>query len=211
MKKIIGLTLMAVMVMTLVGVGTWAYFSDTETSADNTWTAGTLNLVNVISGTAVGTDVIITEQADGLNDKVEFGTVTPIVPGDSGTITWTLTNTGSTNGSLSLVAATTFTEGAAPNEPELTADPDSSQGLDDELMVWVSSTGGSSADVYGNTSTYLPMSGLAASLNSSEVAITMDASAVIVYVLHWDVPGETTGNEIQGDTAELDIIFTLTQ
>jgi predicted ribosomally synthesized peptide with SipW-like signal peptide len=206
MKKIIGLTLMAVMVMTLVGVGTWAYFSDTETSADNTWTAGTLNLLAEIGGTAVGTDVIITEQADGLNDKVEFGTVTPIVPGDSGTITWTLTNDGSTDGTLALVAATTFTEGAAANEPELTADPTNLLGLDTGIMVWVTRDG---TDILGVTEAYVAMSGLAAALNL-ETAITMDAAAVIVYVLHWEVP-TTVGSEIQGDTAELDITFTLTQ
>jgi len=44
MKKILGLTVVALMVMGLVGGGTWAYFSDVETSAGNTFGAGTLDL-----------------------------------------------------------------------------------------------------------------------------------------------------------------------
>ncbi|MFA5761408.1 MAG: TasA family protein, partial [Dehalococcoidales bacterium] len=122
MKKILGLAISALLLIGLVGGGTWAYFSDTETSNDNTWTAGTLNLVNVIDGTAVGTDVVVTEQADGLNDKVVFGGVTPIVPGNSGTIKWTLTNEGNTAGFLTLAATATFAEGAAALEPETTAE-----------------------------------------------------------------------------------------
>ena len=44
MKKILGLTIAALLVMALVGGGTWAYFSDVETSTGNVFTAGTLNL-----------------------------------------------------------------------------------------------------------------------------------------------------------------------
>ena len=44
MKKILGLGMVALLVMALVGGGTWAYFSDTETSSGNIMTAGTLNL-----------------------------------------------------------------------------------------------------------------------------------------------------------------------
>jgi spore coat-associated protein N len=44
MKKILGLGMVALLVMALVGGGTWAYFSDTETSSDNVLVAGTLNL-----------------------------------------------------------------------------------------------------------------------------------------------------------------------
>ena len=44
MKKILGLTVVALMVMGLVGGGTWAFFSDVETSVGNTWGAGTLDL-----------------------------------------------------------------------------------------------------------------------------------------------------------------------
>ncbi len=44
MKKILGLTVVALMVMGLVGGGTWAYFSDVESAVGNTLAAGTLDL-----------------------------------------------------------------------------------------------------------------------------------------------------------------------
>ena len=44
MKKILGLTISALLVIGMVAAGTFAYFSDTETSSANTFTAGTLDL-----------------------------------------------------------------------------------------------------------------------------------------------------------------------
>ncbi len=44
MKKIIGLTIAAVLIISLVVGGTWAYFTDTETITGNTFTAGTIDL-----------------------------------------------------------------------------------------------------------------------------------------------------------------------
>ncbi|GAG27816.1 unnamed protein product, partial [marine sediment metagenome] len=38
MKKILGLTIVAVLVMALVGGGTWAYFSDVERTDTNVLT-----------------------------------------------------------------------------------------------------------------------------------------------------------------------------
>jgi spore coat-associated protein N len=45
MKKIIGLAISGLLLLALVAGGTYAYFSDTETSSGNSFTAGTLNLV----------------------------------------------------------------------------------------------------------------------------------------------------------------------
>ncbi len=44
MKKILGLSVAAMMIMALVGGGTWAYFSDTEITTGNTFAAGTVDL-----------------------------------------------------------------------------------------------------------------------------------------------------------------------
>jgi len=44
MKKILGLTIAALLVMGLVGGGTWAYFTDVETSSGNVLVSGTLDL-----------------------------------------------------------------------------------------------------------------------------------------------------------------------
>ncbi len=49
MKKILGLAIAAIIIIAVAGVGSFAYFSDTEKSADNYVTAGTLDLT--IGGT----------------------------------------------------------------------------------------------------------------------------------------------------------------
>ena len=55
MKKIIGLTVAALLVMGLIGGGTWAYFTDTETSSGNVLVSGTLDLgLGNTSGTPGG-------------------------------------------------------------------------------------------------------------------------------------------------------------
>jgi len=202
-----GLAIAALLLTGLVARGTMAYLSDTESSSGNTFAAGTLNLESVISGTSTACDVAVTEQGDGANDKVEFGSTDPIEPGSSGTVTWTLTNAGTVGGTLTMAAVTTFDEGGLPGEPEQAAETalGGVKGLDDMLEVWVTRNG---TNILGTSSTYVAMSGLAAALNLESQSLVNGTP--LVYVLHWEVP-TSVGNEIQGDSAELDITFTLTQ
>ena len=44
MKRIIGLSIAAMIIIAMVSTGTWAFFSDTEISSNNQFSAGTLNL-----------------------------------------------------------------------------------------------------------------------------------------------------------------------
>jgi predicted ribosomally synthesized peptide with SipW-like signal peptide len=86
------------LIVGLVGAATWAYFSDVETSSNNTFTAGTLDLT-----------------VDGANDplpvKFQLG---PLAPGESGTIIYELNNVGSLNGWLDIEGVTVLnTEGLA--------------------------------------------------------------------------------------------------
>jgi len=83
MKKII-ITLMAVMITVgLVGIGTYAYFSDTETSTVNTLTAGTLKL-DVNGNGSTGTFNMV------------IGKIGNMAPGDiTDWVTVTVYNTGS--------------------------------------------------------------------------------------------------------------------
>ncbi len=76
MKKILGLTVAALLVMGLVGGGTWAYFSDPEQSLGNTITAGTLNLTPDWNGSAVITFTDVVPQPDGTNTNVFATTLT---------------------------------------------------------------------------------------------------------------------------------------
>ena len=212
MKKIIGLSIAALLIIGIVGVGTFAYFSDTATSTGNTWTAGTLVLSESTTGSAAKNSYVVTP-GGGINGSVQFGLTDPVKPGSSGTITWTLSNTGNVPGTLTLVSATTFND-AATNVPKAAAlaalaisDPVGTPwDLSTKMMVWVTRDG---TDILGTTTAYVPMSGLQAALNF-EVTKTITIGTPMVYVLNWQVP-ISVGNEIQGDTANLNITFTLNQ
>jgi len=204
MKKIIGLSIAALLIIGIVAVGTYAYFSDTAASTGNTWTAGTLTLGLVTTGAATNATASVSP-AGSINNSMQF---TNVVPGSSGTITWTLNNTGNVPGTLTLVSATTFGQGGAPNAPEAAAETalGGVKGLDTGITIWVTRDG---TDILGSTGTYVAMSGLQAALNL-ELNKTITIGTPMVYILNWQVP-TSVGNEIQGDTAQLDITFTLNQ
>jgi len=85
MKKILGLSVAALLVIAMVGGGTWAFFQDTESSTGNALQAGTL-------------DLTLGEPA-GETINIEDG-----YPGASGNAGYfTLTNIGSLAGDLSFV------------------------------------------------------------------------------------------------------------
>jgi len=215
MKKIIGLSIAALLIIGIVAVGTYAYFSDTATSTGNTWTAGTLVLSEVTLGASGNTTFTgIPSPTGGINGSVQFG---PVVPGSSGTVTWTLNNTGTLPGTLTMPGPLTvppgltniiFNENPPENAPEHAADATDAIGLGQRLMVWVTRNGSDVAG-WGTTLAYVPMSGLAGFL-TSELPQTIAPSGSLVYVLHWQVP-TSVGNEIQGDSANLDITFLLSQ
>jgi len=83
MKTIIGLTIAFILAVGMIGVGTLAYFTDTETSVGNQLTAGTLDLK--------------TDNADGVSETLY---ATNMAPGDTvGPSTIQLKNSGSVDGS----------------------------------------------------------------------------------------------------------------
>ena len=92
MKKILGLTVAALMVMALVGGGTWAYFTDVEQTTANIFTAGTLDLQLSDSSVLTGS---VSDLAPG------SGETTPLL-GDV-----TLTKAGTVLGTLDIEFDTT--------------------------------------------------------------------------------------------------------
>ena len=212
MKKIIGLSIAALLIIGIVGVGTFAYFSDTATSTGNTWTAGTLVLSESTTGTAL--KATMAGAGPNINGSVQFSL---IKPGSSGTITWTLNNTGNLPGILTMPAGASpltnisFTENPSPNASQLAAWTalGSHVGLGQELMVWVTRNG---TPILGTSLAPVPMSDLAVPTTGLNIeSQSLVAGTPLVYVLNWTIPGDTTGNEIQGDSANLDISFHLEQ
>ncbi len=108
MKKILGLTIAFMLLIGMGGIGTWAYFQDTETSTGNVFAAGTLDLK--------------TDDVDGVTQTF---LTTNMAPGDSVSGTITLKNTGSVAGaSLDLVfsyANSDYSPNPAPMSADATA------------------------------------------------------------------------------------------
>jgi predicted ribosomally synthesized peptide with SipW-like signal peptide len=202
--RLLTLMVLGVLMLSLLIGGLYGYFDDTETSTGNVFTAGTLNLVSVINGAEASGHVVVNEQGDGLNDNVTFGMV---APGDSGSITWTLTNVGNVDGTRTMAALVDGHENGE-NEPELAGtvhnvggDGDLDDALDVELFL-------------GATSLYDgDLDGLAAFLAgyAGETMVGDMGVTSLVYTLQWAVDGPTVGNEIQSDDATLAVTFTLNQ
>ncbi len=101
MKKILGLGVVALLVMALVGGGTWAYFSDVETSSNNVLLAGTLDLG---LGNSSG------EAANGVSATSTWTSPTGWKPGDSVDAILYLKNTGTIDmASVNVTFSHTFT------------------------------------------------------------------------------------------------------
>lgn len=104
MRKILTSLVMIVVVSATAVGATQAYFSDTETSNGNTFTAGSLDLT-----------------VDGVNTNVVKFNLANLQPGNQPTGTWTLANVGSVNGYLDLEGITIVSSENTMIEPEVEA------------------------------------------------------------------------------------------
>lgn len=183
MKKILMILLSLMLVVGLVGAGTIAHFSDTETSVGNTFTAGTLDLT-------VG----------GVNDPhVASFTLADLRPGSSGTQTYVLANAGSIPGFVDLQAVSVANAGGATNDTEFTVDPGNLGNLGHAIQVTVTVGGtqvytGSLNDFAGN----------------HDANVSLPAGETTDVAIAWSIP-TTVKNEIQGDIATVGITFELAQ
>jgi predicted ribosomally synthesized peptide with SipW-like signal peptide len=192
-KKILMICTALLLTVGLVGAGTFAFFSDTETSLGNTFTAGTLDL-----------------NLDGGNVNVVKFNVTNAAPGGTGGATWTLANVGTLAGFLDLESISVFNAGGLHPEPEWAPDPLNLGHLGTymniHLFIDVDNDGISEP---GDTTIYMgALSGLAASYALNHPLVASGGTAFIR--LNWWIPA-TVGNWIMGDTATLSITFELAQ
>ena len=202
MKKILGLTVAALLVIGLVASGTWAYFSDTESSTNNSLVAGTLDL-----------------NIDGGDTAVTTFSVSNVAPGDSGSGSSTLANAGNLSGELDIeFSAITNTPGAGGGEyeggsGELGANAEIAVYIDvDQSGAWSSGDIGLKSDgTTYNHPTALDYDAIddygSISWNAVE---TMAASAQDDFIVMWRVP-TSAGNDIQGDNVSFNVTFTVEQ
>jgi predicted ribosomally synthesized peptide with SipW-like signal peptide len=189
MKKILGLIVVALLVMGLVGGGTYAYFSDPETSTGNSFTAGTLDLSVDTANPWTG---------------AQF-TVSDVKPGDYDVATMTLTNEGNIGGTLTVDLKNLLDSAGTTPEPEPT--PDNGElSANMDIALWVDANGDGVQDT-GETLLYF------GKLNAEVGPYTvgaLDGGATTYVSLSYSI-GSDVGNDIQGDISTFDIEFNLVQ
>jgi predicted ribosomally synthesized peptide with SipW-like signal peptide len=207
----------------LIGGGVYAYFSDTETSTGNTFTAGTLNL----------------DLTDASDDGTESETATwvfsDIAPGNTGGgARLTISNDGSLNGYLdlsSVAVANAENYDAATDEAEATDDGDTSNatgggelGANLLVQIWidtnndgvVDSTGGilDEESIYPAAAIGQADPGVTGALDSVAASYDLDeqlnAGSNTYIAILYDLPSGTN-NAIQGDSATLTFTVELDQ
>ena len=204
MKKILISLMTLVLVVGMVGAGAFAYFSDVETSEDNTFTAGTLDL-----------------KVDGNDDPyVVHVELSNLKPGDGsqwggwgsqGALYWTVKNVGSIPGELTITINNVVNYENGQTEPEALVDPTAGT-LEGELgnyfrpqvffngpwvyetgsITWIGTTGAEIVPGYGAS------------------PVTLGPGEEKTLQINWLIY-DTAGNEIQSDSVEFDIEFTLDQ
>ena len=201
MKKILGLTVAALIVIALVGAGTWAYFSDTESSTDNSLTAGTLDLT-----------------VDGGNTAVTTFSETGKAPGDSGNGSTTLANAGNLSGELDIAFSAITNTGGTSGE---FGDSSGNLGAAAEIAVYLDvDSGGTWTDgdigLKSDGTTYNHPTALDYAVidnygsDTFDAVETMATSASDNFRVEWRIP-TSAGNNIQGDSVSFDVTFTLEQ
>ena len=194
MKKIL-ISLMAIaLVIGLVGAGTMAYFNDTETSEDNTFAAGTLDIG--LSPTTI----------DWTNKK----------PGDTGTNTQTITNNGTLPVS-EITATTSVTESDGAGDGVMlddyivmnTATLTIAGGSPINLLALMTDT--NSGGIGGTGAIELDefLAQFDTVFNSQTVALDLTETAVLN--LAWTFVDSGDQNNAQGDSVVVDITFVAAQ
>lgn len=210
MNRTITTSIMAIgLVAAMLSVGTFAYFSDTETSTGNTFVAGTLDLKVANGDEVFGDGVTATWTMDDM------------VPGvTTVTATMSLMNSSSVSGNHVEIAFS-HTIDEATNPVESDTDPDSSPS---DLAKWIEITSityngvdlmTTLSDLNGNG--WLDLEDVTLGANAAEGGPLDDLptplsnnAGVIGFAMSLAFRAEAT-NDIQGDILTTTIAFTLNQ
>ena len=191
MKKILGLTIAFMLLIGMGGIGTWAYFQDTETSTGNLLAAGTLDLK--------------TDDVDGVTQTLYASN---LKPGDivSGSIT--LKNAGTVAGStLDLAFSYLESDDIILNPADMTADETAAVIEVTTLDYGGSSLLGNFGDS-GNTNGYRDIQDLKNADLTGQTGI--DASATKDFTITVQFRGDAS-HDFQSDGINITITFTLNQ
>lgn len=190
MKTIIGLTISFILAVSMIGVGTFAYFNDTESSTSNQLTAGTLDLK--------------TDDVDGVS-QTQY--TTNMALGDTvGPSTIALKNSGSVDGSNLDIAFSYVENDGSPNSVNKSAD-------DTAAMMGVTTLSYGGASLLSsindaNSNGYKDVYDLANADLTGQSGI--NASATKNFQIAVQLRSET-GDDFQADGITMTMTFTLNQ
>lgn len=203
MKKILGMSLLMITLMAAVGGGTWAWFQDTETSANNSLTAGTLDL-----------------NVNGGNSANATFTLANLAPGNVGSGSGVLSNVGSLDGELDVsISNLTNVGGSGGTEFE---DGIGELGYYGKIALFIDvdqdgvwSNGDIGLKFDGTTYAYYTTGPNYERINwydgnNWDAVVTLAGGASDDIVIFWTIPSDR-GNYIQGDSVTFDLGFTLEQ
>jgi len=211
MRRILISLMTIALVLGVIGGGVYAYFSDTETSAGNSFTAGTLDLT-----------------VDGANPWASTKiTVANMKPGDSGAVDCTLSNSGNLAGALTVDIKTLVDAQGTCTEPECVAEGGTYNGgsctgntavnlsSKMDMVVWVDNgAGGGTANngVMDGTEQQLFSGTLAAADAAATWSVTggLGAGSTTYIGISYSI-ASSVRNEIQGDSSTFTIEFNLNQ
>ena len=200
-KSVLGSVLVIGIVAAMMTAGTQSWYSDTETSVGNTFTAGTLDLKIWDSGSGAWID---DPEVPTVNDLWN-NMVNNLKPGDSGTIVIPVKNAGTIDGYADIHIMNVVNAPGVTTEPEPI--PDNGE-LGSAILVNISydSDGDGVADE--TLVSQETLDNLECIPYTASTALAGGSTANWIIDL-W-LPG-TVGNEIQGDSVTCDIEFSLDQ
>lgn len=192
-KKIFVSLLMIGLIAMLISAGTYAYFSDTETSSGNTFTAGELDL-----------------KVDGKDDPNvgSYFTVGDVKPGDEGNVEIVLNNDGTIDGTADLhIKDVSNTEGTNPESETDTTEPGD---LGAVLLITIQYDANGDGDYDDTGETIVTNESLNSLECQNKTLGALNASQSRNVKISWSLPA-ATGNDVQGDVVTFDIEFSLDQ
>lgn len=221
MKKLIGLGIAVAVIIALVTTGTFALFSDTETSEVNQFTAGIIDLEVDCDG-----DTIFAATDDPLPKIFEYLPASDIKPGDSGEVTLSLhLKDDSNDADLWMQLTSLVDDGGLNPESEDAGDDVISDAI--EVLIWLdegttagwqgTGTDTDEGDNEYDTGEEILFGTVAAgggtlyslsTTNSGKLTVMDDAVACTTYYVGWSwILPSTVGNEAQGDYCTFNIVF----
>ena len=189
MKRILGLTIAFILFIGMTGIGTWAYFQDTETSTGNVFAAGTLDLK--------------TDDVDGVTQTLYASN---LKPGNNVSGSITLKNTGSVAGSTLDLAFSYVESDNIFNTVNISANATAAQVELTALSYGGSSLLGSVND--DNINTYLDIEDLKNADLTGQIGI--NPSLTEDFSITVQLRGDTAG-DFQSDGINITITFILNQ